>query len=254
MSVLENIIKFMQFEMQKPKLYGWFHIMCLIIMIFLVIILSNKKVNSKKMVLVCSIIMIVFEIYKQLSFSFINGVWSYQWYIFPFQFCSVPMYVGFIAGITKNKKLEKILYSFLSTYAVCAGVAVMLYPSTVFVSEVMINIQTMVHHGFMAIIGLCLIIKGNVELNKSTLFNGLKVFIILVLIALSLNILTYYIDLNNGFELFFISPFKRSTLPIFDIIYDKVPYIIFLFIYITVFTFGSYIPIVIAKKIKKKTT
>src|SRR5574344_2150462 len=118
MNFFERVIKFLQFEMNKPTMYGWFHILSVAVVISIILILSYKKPNAKKTLLVMSIIMIIFEIYKQISFSFSNEKWSYQWYAFPFQFCSVPMYIAFAAGIVKNKKLEYSLYSFLSTYAV----------------------------------------------------------------------------------------------------------------------------------------
>lgn len=251
MKLLEQTIKFLQFTMEEPTIYSWFHIMCLIIMIVIIIFLNYKKYKTKNVLLVMSIIMLIFEIYKQLSFSFTDGIWHYSWYIFPFQFCSVPMYVAFIASLTKNRKLEKDLYAFLATYGLIAGIAVMLYPVTVFVSETLINIQTMVHHGFMVIMGVYLILKNEINLNFKTLLNGFKVFLTLVIIALIVDVLTYYLKIDDGLELFYISPFHTSILPVFDIIYEKVPYIIFLFLYISAFTFSAYLPIILYKSILK---
>lgn len=251
MNILEKIIKFLQFEMEEPTLYGWFHILSLVLTVVIIILLAYKKPNVKKTILIMSIIMIIFEIYKQLSFSFNNNTWEYQWYAFPFQFCSVPMYVGLIAGITKNKKIENTLYSFLATFGLIAGISVMLYPSTVYVEETMINIQTMIHHGFMIIMGIYLLVMNYVKPNLKTLLNGLKVFIIVILIALLGNIITYYMGIDNGLELFYISPFHTSSLPVFSIIYDNVPYILFLIIYILIFTLGSSIPLLIKKIFKK---
>lgn len=50
--------------------------------------------NVSRVVLVMALIVIVLEIYKQLqySFSYDGGVvFDYQWYAFPWQFCSMPM-------------------------------------------------------------------------------------------------------------------------------------------------------------------
>ena len=117
MQYLEKVLSFLQsFKMIKPTNYGWFHILCLIITILITIVLIYKKPNKKKTMLVISIIMILFETYKQLSFSFDNGIWNYQWYGFPFQFCATPMYVALVAGLTKNKKIEEYCYSFLATF------------------------------------------------------------------------------------------------------------------------------------------
>lgn len=198
-----------------------------------------------------SIIMMLLELYKQLSFSYDNGVWSYEWYAFPFQFCSTPMYIVFIASLIKNDKLKNSLYMFLATYGLTAGISVMLYPNTVFIKEFLIDVQTMVHHGFMVVMGLFLILTNKVESNFKSIRNSFIVFIVLVLIALIGNISTYYLGIDNGLELFYISPFHTPVLPIFDIIYEYLPYPLFLFIYIFIFSVGSLIPIGLINGIKK---
>jgi hypothetical protein len=124
------------------------------------------------------------------------------------------------------------------------GIAVMLYPDTVFVSEALINIQTMVHHGLMVVMGSYLIISKSIKLNFRTVLNAFKVFLVLIIIALTIDVSTYYIGIDNGLKMFFISPFHVSTLPVFSAIYSKVPYIIFLLIYIIVFTIGACITLV----------
>lgn len=252
MKVLESVIKFLQFEMTEPNLYGWFHVLSLVITVLLTYILCKKKYNTKKTLLVMSIIMIILEVYKQLSFSFNDNTWYYQWYAFPFQFCSTPMYIALIASLTKNKKLEKNLYCFLATYGMIAGLSVMLYPASVFIEETLINIQTMVHHGFMVVMGVFIIINEKLKPNLKTITDGLKVFITLVLIALITNIITYYIGIDGGLRLFYISPFHISELPVFNIIQENVPYIVFLMSYIFAFTVGGYILLIIVNKFKKQ--
>ena len=215
-------------------------------------ITNEIKPNKKKTMLVISIIMILFETYKQLSFSFDNGIWNYQWYGFPFQFCATPMYVALVAGLTKNKKIEEFCYSFLATFGLIAGVSVMLYPNTVFVKEVLINIQTMQHHGFMVVMGAYILATHSVNRKyKEVIKEGFLVFLILVTLALTLDIITYYLNIDGGLEMFFISPFHTSELPVFNIIYEKVPYIIFLLIYLFAFFLGGSIIYGLAKLIKK---
>ena len=251
--MLENILSYLQsFRMARPTNYSLFHIVCLIITILITLFLIFKKPNMKKTVLIISIIMIIFELYKQLSFSFDNGVWKYQWYGFPFQFCATPMYIALIAGLTKNKKVEESCYSFLATFGLIAGVSVMLYPNTVFVKEILINIQTMEHHGFMVVMGAFILATHTVNRNyKDVIKEGFTVFLILVGLALILDIVTYYLNIDGGLDMFFISPFHVSSLPVFNIIYQNVPYIIFLLIYLFAFFLGGSIMYLSAKMIKK---
>src|SRR3989339_450005 len=189
---MQNLLEFLNGQMNQPQLYGdlsvsWFHYLSLILVILgsVIAITRMKEIPVKKLNLILIIfsgILILFEIYKQLIFSY-QASWSYQWYAFPFQFCSTPMYVGLAAGLIKNQKIKEALLSFLATFGLFAGLAVVLYPATVFVSTIGINIQTMVHHGGMAIIGLGLI-ANHIKLESKSIFKESAVFSILVGITL----------------------------------------------------------------------
>lgn len=262
MNIFEKILILLDSDMIKPEMYGWFHIMFLIILLLSILIikfkfnkLNNKKI--KKILLIYSIVCLLLEVYKQINFSFnynlIDTWWEFQWYAFPFQFCSTPMYVALIASLTKNKRIENACYVFLSTYGLIAGIAVMLYPSTVFINTIGINIQTMIHHSSMVFIGALLLINNKIKYTFKSLISGMIVFTICVLIALYIDISTYYLSIDNGLKMFFISPFHESSLPIFNIIYSKVNYILFLIIYILIFTFGAYIVLLFNNLIKKKS-
>lgn len=251
MNILEKIIKFLQFEMNKPTSYGWFHIMCLLITIIVIYILIKKRPNLKKTILSISVIMLLFEVYKQLSFSYSGEIWKYQWYAFPFQFCSIPMYVAFNAGIAKNKNIESFCYSFLATYGLVAGICVMFYPNDVFVKETLINIQTMVHHGSMVIMGVYILSNKVLTNRKETFIKALSVFLVSVALALLIDISTFYFHIDEGLKMFFISPYHKSTLPVFNIIYDKVPYAIFLLLYVLSFSTATSIPLLFVGERKK---
>ena len=85
---------------EVPKAYGTFHIICLIItLIFCVFcFMLAKKRNTKKdslVIFIISVILIATEIWKQISRTKLNGG-VYPFSIFPFQLCSIPMYLGFI--------------------------------------------------------------------------------------------------------------------------------------------------------------
>lgn len=261
MSFIERILIFLDSSMKEPTMYGWFHITFLILLITSLIIVKVKynKLNDKsikKVLLICSIICLSLEVYKQINFSFnydcIHTWWNYQWYAFPFQFCSTPMYIALIASLTKNKKIEKAAYTFLATYGVIAGISVMLYPSTVFIDTIGINIQTMIHHSIMVFMGVFLIINNKIYYKFKDFIYGNITFVICLFIALIIDIVTYYLNIDGGLKMFFISPFYESSLPVFNIIYRNVNYIIFLLFYILVFSFGSYLILLISKLLKRE--
>ncbi|MDP3304802.1 MAG: YwaF family protein [Erysipelotrichaceae bacterium] len=270
MNLLERLLILLDANMNQPVSYGWFHWLFLILTIITLMIvffrcrnLDNRQI--KRILLTYAIITLSLEVYKQINFSFnydaVSTWWSYQWYAFPFQFCSTPMYIALIGALTKNKTIEKACYAFLATFGLTAGLAVMLYPATVFVDTIGINFQTMIHHSTMIIIGFLLIANQKVIHDRKTLILAFNVFIICVAIAISIDVSTYFIGINNGLEMFFISPYHDSSLPIFNIIYQQVPYLLFLIIYIATFALGSYmlfrifhLPLKTSKSLHSKTT
>ncbi|MEG1582186.1 MAG: YwaF family protein [Clostridia bacterium] len=258
MNAFENFLKLINIKMETPTPYGWFHFLWLAIMIIASIVVGvyAKKATQKQnkiFLISISLIMIAFEIYKQLSFSFNvdSGAWSYQWYSFPFQFCSVPMYVMLLAGVLKEGKFRDCLYSFLGTYGLFAGMAVMLMPGDVFTSTLGINIQTMLHHSEMFVVGIYILASGKFKFDFKTLLKGFYVFLVVLGMALILNIIVFNSGVLNGqtFNMFFISPYFPCTLFGFSAIYGKVPYVIFLLIYIIAFTLASYIVLLISRLI-----
>ena len=253
-SLFERILAILDKEMTEPTLYGWFHLMCLSIVIGLCIfvVLKCRRFTQKQVRLTLGItvsVMIAFEIYKQLNFSYSpsTDTWSYQWYVFPYQFCSTPMYVIPAVLLMKNEKIQKSLYAYLATYALFAGIGVMLYPSTVFISTIGINIQTMVHHGAMVVIGVFMYATGTVKIEHKTILRAVPVFAILSSIAIIANVLFEVLgDSSQTFDMFFISPFEEPSLPVLSIIFADSPYPLYLCGYLFGFTAAGYLMVLLA--------
>ena len=243
MSIFNSILSILDRSMETPKPYGWFHLMCfsIVILICTLIIIFRNKFSDKSVniiMLITSIVFILFEIYKQLIMNFDNGKISndWSWYIFPFQFCSTPMYVMLIASILKKGKVYNALTSYLGTYGLFAGLAVMFLPTTVFISTIGINIQTMVVHGGMVIIGVLLLSTSKIEFKWKSLLKASMIFIILCSVALCMNVIAHFAMPNETFNMFFISPWFDCELPILQSIQDGAPYIVFLLCYLIGFT------------------
>lgn len=257
MTFWENVLRILDLQMEAPVPYGWFHIVSLLVTVAATFALCRwgKKRNPRSVVLVTAVTVAVLEIYKQINFSFSykNGItFDYQWYAFPFQFCSTPMYVGLLGGLTKKGKLHAAANAYLATYAVFAGVCVMLYPTTVFVDTVGINIQTMVCHGSMIAVGIYLLYSGYVKAEHKTILKAAPVFIACVSVACILNEIAYRTGLleTENFDMFFISPYGTPSLPVYSLVQNVVPFPWCLVIYVAVFTFAAYLMLLIAMGIK----
>ncbi len=261
MTFWQSVLAFLDSSMETPVSFGWFHLLWVAITFLALLPLLHfpKKPGEdhvRRVVLVTAILVAVLELYKQInySFSYEGGIaFDYQWYAFPFQFCSTPMYVGLLAGLIKKGKVYDSLCAYLATYAVFAGLAVMIYPNDVFISTIGINIQTMICHGSMITIGIYLFATGYVKLEHKTILKAMPVFAVMVALAAVMNEIAYWAGLleTETFNMFFISPHCDPHLPVYSDVQNLVPFPFCLIIYILGFTAAAYVVLLLAMSIGK---
>ncbi len=261
MRFIGKLLEILDADMKVPEMYGFFHLTFFILSIAVGIWLCRYKKDGgemfvRKLLLVSAIIVIILEIYKQINYTFsYDGTKissDYQWYSFPFQFCSTPMYVSLIAAIVKSKKLHNALCAYLATFSVFAGLCVMLYPPQVFIDTIGINVQSMICHGSMISVGIYLLGTQYVKLEHRTILKAIPVFAVCVSIAFIMNEIAHLSGLleRETFNMFFISPYCEPSLPVYSIVQAHVPYPWCLIIYISVFSLAAYVILLIAMLIK----
>ena len=261
MAFWENLFQILDVKMERPVPYGWFHLLWLALTVIAAVLLCryHKKddpARVRHVVLTVAIIVAILEVYKQINFGFSydNGIsFDYAWYAFPFQFCSTPMYVGLLAGFTKKGRLHTSACAYLATYAVFAGICVMLYPTTVFIDTIGINIQTMFCHGSMIFVGVYLLYSGYVKLEHKTILRAIPVFVCCVALAVIMNEIAYQTGLleTDTFDMFFISPYCEPSLPVYSLVQKAVAFPWCLLIYVSAFTLAAYLILLIAMEIKE---
>ena len=246
MALFRSILKILEIEMKTPKSYGWFHLLFLGITFGITLILCThyrhvRRETIRKTIVAVALMTIILEGYKQFVFTFeaVKGgiAVDYQWYAFPWQFCSTPMYAGLLTAVFRKGKVHDALAAYLASYSIFAGCCVMFYPAQVCIDTIGVNIQTMFWHGGMIVVGVWLLATGYVRVDKNTIFKALAVFACFVGIAMLMNDIAYRTGITSeGFNMFYISPYLPSTLPVFSSIQKALPYPVSLLIYITVFT------------------
>ena len=95
--------------------------------------------------------------------------------------------------------------------------------------------------------------SGAVKIERKNLIDGFKIFLIFVVIAEILNIAVYNMNILNGeeFNMFYISPYFVSTLPVFNILQESLPFIVYLGVYIVAVYLGANIVYGIFKRKNK---
>ena len=239
--------------MERPADFGWFHLLfwALTLAFAVILVWRYRDASDRRMrtiLFVVWIVLLVLEIYKQLSFSMDveYGVanWSFKWYTFPFQFCSTPLYVLPLIVFLKDGAVRRCIITFFSTFVFFAGLVVMIYPNDVFTSVIGINIQTMIHHGAQVALGIYLAAYNRRHMTIRRYFGSLLVFCAFAVVAMVLNECFYSMlmaqgNMTDAFNMFYISPHYDCTLPILSIVYKAAPYPVFLIVYLLGFALVS---------------
>ena len=255
-----RVLEIMDTQMTCPESYGWFHLLFFALSIIAGVLLcrfvEKDERSVRRVVLVTAIIVILLEVYKLINFgASYEGEITYQfpWGSFPFQFCSTPMYVGLLAGLTRGR-VHRSACAYLATYALFAGLCVMVYPGDVFIGTVGINIQTMICHGSMLSIGIYLLGTGYVPTTHKTLFRAVPVFVAAVAVAMALNEWAFRSGLleDHYFNMFYFSPHTDPHLPLYSDVQNAlgVANPLSFIIYVAGFTLAAYLVLMAAKGIR----
>lgn len=246
------MLKLLDTRMTTPVMYGPFHLVFFALSIAFAVFLYKTKRDAdehfvRRLLLYTSLVVVFLEVLKQINYTFsYDGpsiVADYQWYAFPFQFCSTPMYAGLAAAFLKKGKTHDAICAYLATYAVFGGLVVMIYPPQVFIDVAVINFQTMICHGLMITVGLYLLSVEYVALRHKTILSATAVFCVFLLIAIGSNELVHISGIagDEAFNMFYISPHVAPSLPVYSTVQEMVPYPYCLFIYVFIFALAAYV-------------
>lgn len=260
MDFLISVFKILDLQMTRPEPYGWFHLMWLGLTVVGTLLLckwvgkgkgEEKGGLVRRIVLITAVICALLEVYKQIVFTFElkDGafVCDFQWYAFPFQFCSMPMLAGVLTAFFRKGRVHRGLMAFLASYAIFAGFIVMLMPTTVFVGTIGVNIETMFCHASMIPIGVMLLHSGYVRADNRAVFKAMPVFGVAVAMACIMNEIAHASGLlaTEEFNMFYVSPYCEPSLPVYSSVQAVVPYPLSLIIYVIGFTLAAYIMVLI---------
>ena len=257
MSFFEKILQIFNAKMQRPEPWGWFHLLFWGLTVGAAVLLcvlhkKDKPERVRRVVLTVAIIVTLLEIYKQINFSFGSSTtFDYQWYAFPFQFCSTPMYVGLLAGMIKKGRVHDALCAYLATYAMFAGLITMCIPNDIYIETIGINIQTSVCHGSMITVAIYLFYSGHVKLQHKTILKAMSVFACTMGVAMILNEIAYRSGLEETFNMFYISPYQTPTLLVYKDVQAVVPFPFCTVIYFLGFSLAAYLILLFAMGIGK---
>ena len=230
--------------MEPPPAYGNFHMTFSIIGLIIVIggawLLRKANQRQNRIILFCvGAFLLITEVYKQLFHYFVVCDHNMPWWIFPFQLCSVPMYLCLIAAFLKHEKLLKSIYNFLVYFNFLGGIATIALPQSILIDYVTITVHSLVWHLMLIFLGCYLSFSKRAGTEKQDYISSVKTFLVLCVIAFALNLALW--DVSGGtVNNFFIGP-ANTTLIIFADIAAKFGWYVSTALYIPTVCLGAYL-------------
>ena len=152
---------------QKPKAFTPFHYSFVAICVFCIIGAlhwgwslprdgEKRQRISDRVVFLCGIVFGLMEVYKQLYSFYALGSGTYDFGIFPFQFCSLPIYFCLVLPILPRGRVQDACYRFLALFCTVGGYLVIGYPSLSI--DLYLSLHTMIWHILMVALGAFLLV------------------------------------------------------------------------------------------------
>lgn len=209
--------------MTPPQPYGLFHLLFTFIGLAVVItvayFLRRLSPKANRILLLCiGIFLMVAELYKQLFYYYVVGKESYAWWIFPFQLCSVPMYLCIFCGICRNEKVNSWLYEFMFAFNFFGGMISFVEPSGLNHPYVTLTLHAYIWHMLLIFIGFYLYFSKRACRDWKGYLKGMAVFGVAVVLAQIANVIAQG---HGGFNMFYISPYSASPLFFFNEFYTS---------------------------------
>ena len=241
---LDKLLEATAWKMTPPPAYGGFHLsftfIGIAICVFLAYKLRNLSERGHKTVLGCvGAVLILTEIYKQLFYCFYMSNNSYVWWIFPFQLCSVPMYLCIIAIFLKTGPFRNGIYGFMTTYNLLGGLMAFIEPSGITHSYWTLTLHAYIWHMLLIFIGIYLIVSGHFAKTRKDYCHATLTFLALCAVAFSINLI--FRDVSGGsINMFFVGP-SNSSLAVFKDISKRFGWYVSTALYIPTVMLGAFL-------------
>ncbi len=254
---LRTVLEVTHWKMEIPKSYGVFHLGVMIIgfclCFFVAYLLRHKNEKTiKRIILTIGIVLAVCEVYKQLMYKLvIDPDKLYNWGVFPFHFCSVPMYLCLIIPFLKKGVLQQTMYDFIMTYSLLSGFVAFLEPSGLLHEQVTMTIHSLFWHLVLVFLGALMAFTGLGGVTKINFKRATVMWLLLCAVAFLINCIHW--DVSEGaINNFFVGP-RNSSLIICKQISEMFGWYVSTILYVPAVSVGAWIVKTVVKKLRQKT-
>lgn len=208
--MLESWILSTAWPMTPPVAYGMFHLLFLILGLggstaIAWALRRGSAVCCRRVLLGVGLLLICCETYKLLFYYYVLGHGSFQWWVFPFQLCSIPMYLCLLANLVRSETVRRTIYTFLCTYNLLGGFLALLEPSGLSHEYWTLTMHGFLWHTLLVFLGLLLLISGNGPRSFRDFRRATVLFLLLRGMAFCINLALFRVS-GGEINMFFIGP------------------------------------------------
>lgn len=232
---------------EAPKAWGTAHFLYIAIglsaaVVFALLLRRSGEERFNRVLRTVGFVLAGMEIFKISFFHFglHGGDIVTTAYLFPFQLCSMPIYMAPLASFLKKESpVRKALLTFMMTYTLMSGLSTFVETSGILQEHVIPTLHSCIWHAALVFIGLLIAFSGRGGYTFRDFFRGFVCFIVCCNIALFLNILLETLIPGASVNMFYIGP-NRSSLVIFNTIFDRYGWVVQMRIYEIALSIGAY--------------
>ncbi|MDO4267354.1 MAG: YwaF family protein [Eubacteriales bacterium] len=180
--------------------------------------IKKRPVSQKKAVRIlfcCGVLLALGEAYKQIFlYVFINHG-RYDWWFFPFQLCSLPMYLCLLLPFLKKKAARTAVCTFMQDFNLLGGVAALCVPEGFMGIHWSLTLHGFLWHITLVLIGIFIWACGLSDRSARGYVRTLPIFFAGCALATAVNVLS---PGRGRADMFYISPYFVTTQPVFHTI------------------------------------
>ena len=217
MNLPDWIIRFLQataWPMKAPAMVGPFHIgmmaLCIAVPYLAVRLFPCSRVQARRRLFLIGIVLAVMEIYKQLFYYAVVNHMHYDWWFFPFQLCSMAMYLCLILPLTRGR-LRDAIQTFLFDFSLPGALLALWFPEDMLRPYWTMTLHGFLWHGLLVYIAFMVYQAGLVRNDRRGFLDAAGLYLILAATAFLLNVwFTPLAVYGSRPNLFYLSPHEKT--------------------------------------------
>jgi len=216
---MQAFLEWTAWEMEKPAAYGWFHILMTAGLLALTVwgayALRRTTDKQNRIVLgAVGLFLLVTEVYKIAFHMTVNPYDWYFWGAFPFQLCSLPMYLCLFCAVCRKERVNRWLYEAMFAINMVGGIMAFAEPSGIQHGYWTLTLHAYIWHMLLVFVGLYLYFGGRACTDKTSYGKAAAVYLAACGVAQGCNLI-----FGDKINCFYISPYVQSPLAVFKDIY-----------------------------------